>query len=101
VHSFQVRLAGKGDQRSAIQERIGDGGDEVRRPRAQGPEAHAGPTGETSDRIGHISAALLVPDGHELDRRLREGLAEIERFLTRYPEYVPNTFSLEALDKHI
>jgi hypothetical protein len=42
-----------------------------------------------------------VPDGHELDRRLREGLAEIKRLLTGYSEYVPNTFSLKALDEHI
>ena len=101
VHAFEVRLAGKGDQRGAIQERVGDGGDQVGRARAEGPEAHTGSARESADCVGHVGAALLMANGHELNRGGGEGFAQIKRLLTGYSEYVANTLGFKALDEHL
>ena len=101
MHALEVGLAGEGDQRGAIQERVGDGGDQVRGPRAKGPQADAGSAGEPAEGIGHVRPALLVADGDELDRGVGQGLVQIERFFARDPEDIPNTLRLQALDKNL
>ena len=89
MHALEVGLTGQSDERSAIQERVGDRRDQVRRARAEGPQADAGPAGQTAVGVGHVRAALLVADGDELDRRIGQRLVQVERFLARDPEHVP------------
>ena len=101
VHALDVGLTGQGDQRSAIQEGVGHGSDQVRRPWAEGPQAYASPAGQPAVGVGHVRPALLVPDGDELNRRIGQGLAQVERFLPRNPEDVPNPFRLQALDENL
>ena len=101
VHPFEVRLAGEGDQRGAIQERVGDGGDQVGRAGAEGPEADTGPAGESADRVGHVGTALLVPHRNELNRGVGERFAQIKRLFTGYSEHVSNTLGLKAFDEHL
>lgn len=68
VHTLEVGLAGQGDERRAIEERVGDRCDEVGGPGPEGPEADTGAAREAADRVGHIRAALLVADRNELNR---------------------------------
>ena len=42
MHALEVALAGERDERRAVQERVGDAGDEVRGARAERAEADAG-----------------------------------------------------------
>jgi hypothetical protein len=101
VHAFEIGLAGEGDQRRPVQERIGDGCHEVRGARSERAQAHAGSAGEAPVRVGHIGATLLVTDGDEADRRVGQGPAEIERLLAGDSEDVLDALSLEALDENI
>ena len=101
MHALEVGLAGERDQRSAIQKRIGYRRDQIRGARSERAKAHAGPAGQPPVRVGHIGAALFVADRNETNRRVGQGLAEIERLLARNTEYVLNALRLEALDEHI
>ena len=101
VHALEVGLPGQRDERRAIKGRVGHGGDQVGRAGAEGAEAHAGSAGQAPVGIGHVRAALLVPDGHELDRRVGQGLVQVQRLLAGNAEYVPDALGLEALDEHI
>ena len=86
--SLQVGLAGEGDQRRAVEPGVGDAGHQVRSRRGRGCGGRRRPT-VSRPTFGHIGAALLVADGHELDRRGVQRLVEIERLLTRDAEDVP------------
>jgi hypothetical protein len=101
VHALEVRLAGERDHRRAVQERVGDPGHEVGRPRPQRAEAHARRAGEPAVHVGHVRTALLVADGHELHARSLERLVEIQRLLARDAEYVLDALGLEALHEQI
>jgi len=100
VHALQVRLARQGDQRGAIQERVCYGCDKVCRSRAKGPQANTGSAREAAIGIRHIGTALLVSDRNELNRRIGDGLAQIERLLARNTEDVPNALRLQALHEN-
>src|SRR5204862_1974811 len=63
--------------------------------------AHARSARQASADVGHVGAALLVPDGHEFDRRLRERLVQVERLLAGYTEDVSNALGLEAFDEEV
>ena len=101
VHPLEVGLAGERDERRAIEERVGDRGDEVRGARTERAEAHAGAAGQPPVRVGHVGAALLVADGDELDRGVGQRLVEVERLLAGDAEHVLDALGLEALDEHI
>jgi hypothetical protein len=75
VHALEVRLARQGKERCAVQKRVGNRGDEVGCPGAEGPEAHARPSGQAADSVGHVGTSLLMADGHELNRGLRQRFA--------------------------
>ena len=101
VHALEVALAGERDERRAVEERVGDRGDEVRRARAQRAEADAGAPGQAAVHVGHVGAALLVADGDERDRGVGERLVEVERLLARDAEDVLDALGLEALDEDV
>jgi hypothetical protein len=66
VHALKVALAGERDERRPVEVRVCDGGDEVRRPRAEGSQADAGAPGEPADHVRHVRTALLVAHREEL-----------------------------------
>ena len=101
VHPLEVALAGQRDERRAVEQRVGDAGDEVRRARAERAEADAGAVGQAAVHVGHVGAALLVADGDELDRGVLERRVEVERLLARDPEHVPDALGLEALHEQV
>ena len=101
MHALEVALPGEGDERRAVQVGVGHCRDEVRGPRPQGAEADAGAAGEAPVHVGHVGAALLVAHGHELDRRVRERLVEVERLLAGDAEDEPHTLGFEALHEHV
>jgi hypothetical protein len=68
VHALQIRLAGERHERRAVEERVGHGGDEVRRARPQRSQAHARAARQAAVHVGHERPALLVADRHEGDR---------------------------------
>jgi hypothetical protein len=101
VHPLEVRLPGQGDERRAVQERVRDAGDEVRRARPERAEADAGAPREAAVHVGHVGAALLVAHGDEGDRRPLERLVEVQRLLSGDPEDVLDPLGLEALHEQI
>ena len=62
AHQVRADLAGDRDHRHAVQERIGDAGDEVGRARARRRDADAGPAGDPPVSVGGERRALLVAD---------------------------------------
>ena len=101
VHPLEVGLAGQGDQRRAVQEGVGHGGDQIGGAGAQRAQAHAGAAGQAPVGVGHVGPALLVADGNELDRGVGQRLVEVERLLAGNAEDVLNALGLQALDEHI
>ena len=88
VHALDVGLAGEGDERSAIEEGVGDRGDEVGRARAEGPQTDAGSAGQPPVGVGHVGPALLVADRDELNR---ESARDSFRSSVSSPG-IPNTY---------
>ena len=71
---------------------------------APGPEraqADPGAAGQPAVGVGHVGAALLVPDGDEVDRGVGEGLVEVQRLLPGDPEHVLDALRLQALHEDI
>ena len=101
VHALEVALAGERDERRAVEVRVRHRGHEVERARAERAEADAGVAGQAAVDVRHVGAALLVADRHELDRRARERLVQVERLLARDAEDVPDALGLEALDEDV
>ena len=101
VHALEVALAGERDQRRAVEVGVGHRGDQVQRAGAERPQADAGAAGQAPVDVGHVGAALLVADGHELDRGVVERLVEVERLLARDAEHVRDALGLEALDEDV
>ena len=101
VHALEVRLPGQRDERRAVQERVRDGGDEVRRARAERAEADAGAAGEAAVHVGHVGPALLVADRHEADRGVVQGLVQIEGLLARNAEHVLDALRLQAFHEQV
>ena len=101
VHALEVALPGQGDERRTVEVGVGDRRDEVERAGPERAQAHAGATGQAAVDVGHVGAALLVAHGHELDRRTRERLVQVERLLARDAEDVRDALGLEALDEDV
>ena len=101
VHALEVALAGQRDERRAVEERVGDAGDEVGRARPERAEADAGAPGQAPVHVGHVGAALLVADGDERDRGVLERLVEVQRLLARDAEDVLDALGLEALHEQV
>ena len=101
VHALEVALAGQGDERRAVEERVGDRGDQVRGAGAERAEADAGALGEAAVHVRHVGAALLMANRDEVDTRVGERLVEVERLLARDPEDVLDPFDLQALHEQV
>ena len=101
VHPLEVALAGQRDQRRAVEQGVGDPGDEVGRARAERAQADPGAAGQPPVHVGHVRPALLVAHGDEGDRGVVERRVEVERLLAGDPEHVPHALGLEALDEEI
>jgi hypothetical protein len=101
VHPLQIALAGERHERRAVEVGVRHGGDEVERARAERSEADPGAAGEPAPHVGHVGAALLVPDRDELDRRARQRVVQVERLLARYAEYVLDALGLEAFHEDV
>ena len=101
VHPLQVALAGERDERRAVEVGVGHGGDQVQRARPERAEADAGAAGQPAVDVGHVGAALLVADRHELDRGVRQRLVQVERLLARDAEHVLHALGLQALDEDV
>jgi hypothetical protein len=101
VLAFHVGLAGERHQRRAVEEGVGDGGDEVRRPGPERAQADAGAAGQPAVDVGDVGAALLVADRDELDVAAGEGLVQIERLLAGNAEDALDALGSEALDQEL
>ena len=65
VHLGEAGLPGQRHHRRAVEEGVGEAGDEVGRARAERPQADAGVAGQAAVGVGHEGGALLVADGDE------------------------------------
>ena len=101
VHALEVALAGQGDERRAVEEGVGDRGDQVRGARAERAEADAGALGEAAVHVRHVGPALLVSNGDEVDRGVGERFVEIQGLLTRDTEDVLDPLDLQALHEQV
>ena len=101
VHPLQVALPGERHQRGAVEVGVRDRRGEVERARAERAQADAGVAGQPAVDVGHVGAALLVADRHEVDRRARQRLVEVERLLARDAEDVLDALGLEAFHEHV
>ena len=101
VHALEVALAGEGDERRAVEEGVGDRGDQVRGARAERAEADAGALGEAAVHVRHVGPALFMSNRNEVDTGVGERLVEIERLLARDPEDVLDPFDLQALHEQV
>ena len=99
VHALEVALAGQRHQRRAVEEGVGDGGDQVGGARAERAEADAGAAGQAAVDVGHVGAALLVAHGNEVDGGVVERLVEIEGLLARDAEHVTDPFGFKTFDE--
>ena len=101
VHALEVALAGQGDERRAVQERVCDAGHEVRRPGAERAEADARALGQAPVHVRHVGAALLMPNRNEVDRGVGERFVEVERLLSRDAEDVLDALHLQAFHEQV
>ena len=101
VHPLEVALAGERDERRAVEVGVRHRGHEVQRAGAERAEADARVPGQAAVDVGHVGAALLVAHRHELDRRARERLVQVERLLARDAEDVLHALGLEALHEDV
>jgi hypothetical protein len=101
VHPLEVGLAGERHHRRAVEQRVGDAGDEVGRSRPEGAQADARAAGQATVHVGHVRPALLVANWDERDRGGVERRVEIQRLLSRDAEYVLDAFGLQALHEQI
>ena len=69
VELVEPGLAGDRDHRRAVEERVGDAGDEVRRAGPEGRHRDRGAAGQPAVDVGHERGALLVAGGDVADRR--------------------------------
>ena len=94
VHTLEIGLAGERDQRRAVKERVGDRGDKIGSPGSERTQADAGSAGQAPVGVGHVGAALLVADRHELNRGIGQGLVQVQRLLTGDAEDVLDALCL-------
>ncbi len=91
------KLAGQRDDRRAVEIRVGDAGDEVRRPRTERRETRAGYAGAAGHRLGHERGARFVPREDELETGLAKALDEIDDLAARVAEDVADTRGVEPV----
>jgi hypothetical protein len=101
VHALEITLSGERHEGSAIEKGVGHRRGEVQRTRAEGAQTDARAAGQAPVDVRHVSASLLVTDGHELDARARQGLVEIEGLLAGDSEDVLDALGLEALHEQV
>src|SRR2546430_1397378 len=78
VETIRWKLPAQRDHRRAIEERLRDARDEVRRPRSERAEADAGDPSRGRHRVCHERGRRLVPREHELEPGLAEALDEVD-----------------------
>ena len=95
-------LAGDRDDRRAIEVRVGDPGQEVRRARAERGHRDGRAAGEPAVDVGHERGALLVT-GRDMADRLgpRKRLEDVQRLLAGDGEHVLAVLGLEAGDEEV
>ena len=101
VEEAAGQLAGDGHDGRPVEVRVGQARGEVRRAGPEGRQAHARPAGEPPPDIRHERGRLLVADRDEADRRVEEGVVQVERLLARHAEDVADAFLLEAADQEL
>ncbi len=101
VHPVQIALPGESDERCPVEIRVGHAGDQVGGPGSESAQADAGPPDEPAHGVGDERPCLLVTDGDELDRRLVEGLVQVERLLPGNAEHPARPLGFETLDQQV
>jgi hypothetical protein len=101
VHALEVALPRQGDERRAVEVRVGHRRHQVEGAGPEGAQADAGAAGQATVDVRHVGAALLVAHRHELDGRVLQGLVQIECLLARDTEDVRDPLGLEALDEDV
>ena len=99
VQSGRGALAGDRHDRRAIHVRVGDAGDEVRRPGPQGGHAHPSAPGQAAVHVSHERGALFVVRGDELDGTVQQCIHHVDVLFAGNAEDVLDTFVLQALDE--
>jgi hypothetical protein len=90
----EIRLGCDRHQGSAIQEGVGDSGDEIRRPGPERRKADARAARQAAVDIGHEGRACFVAREDESDRAVAEGVHEFEILFAWNPERDANAFVL-------
>ena len=102
VELVRGRLAGDRDHRGAVEVRVGDAGDEVRRARPERAHRDGGATGEAPMDVGHERGALFVP-GRDVADGLgpRQRLEDVHRLLAGHREDPLARLGREAVDEEV
>ncbi len=102
VELARRRLAGDRDHRGAVQVRVCDARQEVRRPRAERRHGHCGTTGEPAMNVGHERGALLVAGRDVADGLMaRQRVEDVHRLLARDREDEVAALGREAVDEKV
>ena len=102
VELVETGLAGDRDHRRAVEEGVGDAGDEVRRARPEGRHGHRGPAGQAAVDVGHERGALLVAGRDVADADSRgERVEDVHRLLAGDREDVLAALRGEAVDEEV
>src|SRR5881296_1889725 len=95
--AIRRKLSAQRDHWRAIEERLGDTGDEVRRPRSERAHAHAGDPARGRHRVCHERGRRLVASEHELEPGLAEALDEVDDLATRVAEDMAHAGGAKAI----
>ena len=102
VELVRGRLAGDRDHRGAVEVRVGDAGDEVRRARAERAHRDGGPAGQPAVDVGHERGALLVAGRDVADRLApRQRVEDVHRLLAGHREDPAAVLGGEAVDEEV
>ena len=93
------RLARNGHQRGVIQVGVRHAGHQVRGPRPERRQAHAGPSGQPPVHVGDEGGRLLVPRGDKADLAVRQDIQDIDVFFAGNAEDGLNALVFQAADE--
>ena len=96
--SGRRHLAGDRDHRHAVEEGVGDAGDEIGRARPRGRDADAGLAGDAAIGVGGQRRRLLVADEDVLQARARQRVVDRHDRAARIAEDVAHALALQRLD---
>ena len=98
AHQRRADLAGDRDHRHAVEEGVGDAGDEVGRARPGGREADAGLAGDPAIGVGGERRGLLVADQDVVQARTGQRVVDRHDRAARIAEDVLDALALQRLD---